>query len=97
VDQGRDLRPAQDDRPRVLWRSRQDDPSPPGLRQVQVGFAEHDRLRRAQRRVIEAGEERLQVLSPLPQPSGGVQERLGLGGSAALLTAVGALPLGYQP
>jgi hypothetical protein len=28
-----------------------------------------------------AREERLQVLSPLPQPPGGVQERLGLGGA----------------
>ena len=40
-----------------------DDPSPPGPGQVQVGFAEHDRLRRAQRRVVQDGEERFQVQS----------------------------------
>ena len=62
-------------------RGRQDDPSPPGPGQVQVGLAEHDRLRRAQRRVVKGGEESLQVLSPLPQPPVGVQERLGVGGA----------------
>jgi hypothetical protein len=45
-------------------RGRQDDPSPPGLEQVQVGLAEHDRLRRAQRRVVQAAEERLRLRSP---------------------------------
>jgi hypothetical protein len=48
---------------------------------VQVGLAEHDGLRRAQRRVVEGGEERLLVLSALPQPPGGVQEHPGLGGA----------------
>jgi hypothetical protein len=62
-------------------RGRKDDPPPPGLGQVQVGLAEHDRLRRAQRRVVKDGEERLQVLAPLPKPPGGGQERPGLGGA----------------
>jgi hypothetical protein len=48
---------------------------------VQVGLAEHDRLRRAQRRVVKGGEERLEVLSPLSHSPGGIQERPGLGGA----------------
>ena len=59
----------------------QDDPPPPRPRQVQVGLAEHDRLRRAQRRVVQAGEERFQVRAPRPQPPDGGQERPGLGGA----------------
>ena len=50
-----------------------------GWGRIVLSLAEHDRLQRAQRCVVEAGEERLQVLCPLPQPPGGVQERLGLG------------------
>ena len=44
----------------------------PSMRQVQVGHAEHDRLRRAQRRMVKAGEERLQVRSPRPQSPDGM-------------------------
>ena len=62
-------------------RGRKDDPPPPAPGQVQVGLAEHDRLRRAQRRVVKDGEERFQVRSPLPQPPDGGQERPGLGGA----------------
>jgi hypothetical protein len=50
--------------------------------QVQVGLSQHYRLRRAQPRVIEAGEERLQGLSPPPQPPDGVQERLVVDGGS---------------
>jgi len=50
-----------------------------GVGRIVLSLADHDRLQRAQRCVVEAGEERLQVLCPPPQPPGGVQERLGLG------------------
>ena len=59
----------------------QDDPPPPLRRQVQVGLAEHDRLRRAQRGVVQAAVERLQVRAPVRQSPDGGQELPGLGGA----------------
>src|ERR1035437_9430690 len=61
-------------------RGRKDDPSPSGLRQVKVGLSQHDSLRRAQRRVVEAGGESPQGVSPPPPPPRGGQERPRLGG-----------------
>jgi hypothetical protein len=57
------------------------DPPPPVLRQVQVGLAEHDRLRGAQRRVVQAGEKSFQVLPPVAESADGSQEIPGLGGA----------------
>jgi hypothetical protein len=58
------------------------DPPPALLRQVQVAVAEHDRLRGAQRGVVQAGEEGFQVLTPAAQCPDGGEEAAGLGGSA---------------
>ena len=49
--------------------------------QVQVGLAEHHRLRRAQRGVVQAAVERLQVCAPVRQSADCGQELPGLGGA----------------
>jgi hypothetical protein len=59
----------------------QDDPPPPLGRQVQVALAKHDRLRRAQRGVVQAGVERFQVLPAVAQCPDGGEEAAGLGGA----------------
>jgi len=59
----------------------QDDPPPPLRWQVQVGLAEHDRLRGSQRGVVQAAVERLQVRAPVRQSADGGQELPGLGGA----------------
>jgi hypothetical protein len=53
----------------------------PVRRQIQVGLAEHDRLRRAQRSVVQAAVERLQVRAPVAESADGGQEFPGLGGA----------------
>jgi hypothetical protein len=57
---------------RLMW-------TPSLLRQVHLALAEHDRLRRAQRGVVETGEEGFQVLPPAAQRPDGSEEDPDLG------------------
>src|ERR1035441_10342454 len=57
------------------------DPAPPTSGEDAVGFAQGDRLGGAQRRVVQAAEERFHVLAARPLSPDRFQERAGLGGA----------------